>query len=71
MARWNEERVRSLSENVPPPVNPIQGRWRLTNDDPPNLERLTSQQAIQDGGLAELYERSRGTGVHATTISDE
>lgn len=72
MARWNvgRDRIRGRSEDVPVPADPIHERWRRKND-PPNLERFTSQEAIQDGGIAELYERSRGTGVNATRVSDE
>jgi len=71
MAHWSEGRISGLNDDVPPPVDPIRERWRPRNDDPPNLERFTSKEAIQDGGIAELYERSRGTGVNTTRISDE
>ena len=71
MARWNEERVGSLGDRGHPPADSIHSQWRPENDDPPNLERFTWQEAIQDSGVAELYERSRGTGVRTTTTSDE
>lgn len=69
MARSNDDIGRDRSEDgdILSPPNLIRERWWRAGEDPPNLQRLTSREAIQERGVAELYERSRGTGIYRGT----
>ena len=69
-----EPRDRALNlerdrERAPSPPNLIHETSRFDYPDPPNLQRLSTRQVIEERGVAEIQERFVGEGI--VTRDDE